>query len=89
MYMKIWIYDLLVFFFRFLNLIGSVFSFVSSDVKSKIKITEKHLKSDNADFYESFRKMMRFEKDTGLHEKTDFTSGSRTLLRLHRGLGKQ
>lgn len=48
---------------------------------------EKHHSSDNQEKYETFRKMMHFEKESGLHEKTDFVSGSRTMLRLHRGLG--
>lgn len=74
-------------FFRFLNLIGSVFSFVSSDVKSKIKIMEKHREGENAIQYDSFKKMMKYEKESGLCEKHDFVSGSRTMLRLHRGLG--
>lgn len=56
-------------------------------MKSKIKIMEKHHSSDNQEKYETFRKMMHFEKESGLHEKTDFVSGSRTMLRLHRGLG--
>lgn len=71
---------------KFLNLIGSVFSFVSSDVRSKIKIMQKHCAGDDAAYYEGFRKMMKFEKETNLHEKSGFISGSRTLLRLHRGL---
>ncbi|CAH2089816.1 unnamed protein product [Euphydryas editha] len=71
---------------KFLNLIGSVFSFVSSDVKSKIKIMEKHRAGDDSLYYESFKKMMKYEKETSLHEKNGFTSGSRTMLRLHRGL---
>lgn len=73
--------------FRFLNLIGTVFSFVSSDVKSKIEVMEKHHKSENAIYYDSFKKMMKYEKDTYLYEKNGFVSGSRTMLRLHRGLG--
>ncbi|CAH2042692.1 unnamed protein product, partial [Iphiclides podalirius] len=71
---------------KFLNLIGSVFSFVSSDVKSKIKVMEKHREGDDAIYYESFKKMMKYEKETTLHEKNGFVSGSRTMLRLHRGL---
>ncbi|KAI8419795.1 hypothetical protein MSG28_008446 [Choristoneura fumiferana] len=71
---------------KFLNLIGSVFSFVSSDVKSKIKVMEKHKDGDDAIYYESFKKMMKYEKETSLHEKNGFVSGSRTMLRLHRGL---
>ncbi|CAH0713101.1 unnamed protein product, partial [Brenthis ino] len=71
---------------KFLNLIGSVFSFVSSDVKSKIKIMEKHRAGEDTFYYESFKKMMKYEKETSLHEKNGFVSGSRTMLRLHRGL---
>ncbi|CAH0401456.1 unnamed protein product [Chilo suppressalis] len=71
---------------KFLNLIGSVFSFVSSDVKSKIKVMEKHREGDDAINYESFKKMMKYEKETSLHDKSGFVSGSRTMLRLHRGL---
>lgn len=71
---------------KFLNLIGSVFSFVSSDVKSKIKIMEKHREGDDAVHYDSFKKMMTYEKETKLCDKNGFVSGSRTMLRLHRGL---
>ncbi|CAH4029050.1 ceramide-1-phosphate transfer protein [Pieris brassicae] len=71
---------------KFLNLIGTVFSFVSSDVKSKIKVMEKLKSGDDAIYYESFKKMMKYEKETSLHEKNGFVSGSRTMLRLHRGL---
>ncbi|XP_049877065.1 ceramide-1-phosphate transfer protein [Pectinophora gossypiella] len=71
---------------KFLNLIGTVFSFVSSDVKSKIKVMEKHREGEHAVYYDSFQKMMKYEKDTNLHEKSGFVSGSRTMLRLHRGL---
>ncbi|XP_053614693.1 ceramide-1-phosphate transfer protein [Plodia interpunctella] len=71
---------------KFLNLIGTVFSFVSSDVKSKIKVMEKHKEGENAIYYESFKKMMKYEKETCLHDKSGFVSGSRTMLRLHRGL---
>ncbi|XP_038211490.1 ceramide-1-phosphate transfer protein [Zerene cesonia] len=71
---------------KFLNLIGTVFSFVSSDVKSKIKVMEKHRTGEDSIYYESFKKMMKYEKETSLHEKNGFVSGSRTMLRLHRGL---
>lgn len=71
---------------KFLDLIGTVFSFVSSDVKSKMKVMEKHRESEQSLYYESFKKMMKYEKETSLYEKNDFVSGSRTMLRLHRGL---
>lgn len=66
---------------------GSVFGFVSSDVKSKIEILEMHRTKENADQFESFAKMMEYEKSSALLDKKDYVSGSRTLLRLHRGLG--
>lgn len=48
---------------------------------------DKHRDGENAIYYDSFKKMMKYEKESGLHEKNDFVSGSRTMLRLHRGLG--
>jgi hypothetical protein len=48
---------------------------------------EKHRDGENSVYYESFKKMMKFEKESSLHEKSGFVSGSRTMLRLHRGLG--
>lgn len=66
---------------------GSVFGFVSSDVKSKIEILESHRKKENAEQFETFSKMMEYEKSSALFDKKDYVSGSRTLLRLHRGLG--
>lgn len=67
---------------------GTVFGFVSSDVRAKIDILEalRRKESDKNNF-ESFATMLEFEKATGLLSKSDYTSGSRTLLRLHRGLG--
>lgn len=75
--------------FRFFQLMGSVFGFVSSDVKSKIEILEAHRKKDNAEQFETFAKMLEFETSSDLLQKNDYVSGSRTLLRLHRGLGKK
>lgn len=66
---------------------GSVFGFVSSDVKSKIDILEALRKQENPNEFESFGAMLEFEKSSGLLNKKDYVSGSRTLLRLHRGLG--
>lgn len=68
---------------------GTVFGFVSSDVRSKIEILEEHRKKDNAEKFESFAKMMEYEKSSSLLDKKDYVSGSRTLLRLHRGLGNE
>lgn len=69
---------------------GTVFGFVSSDVKSKIEILEdfRHSSNESADKFITFNAMMEYEKTTGLLNKSDYVSGSRTLLRLHRGLGE-
>ncbi|CAD7077357.1 unnamed protein product [Hermetia illucens] len=71
---------------KFFHLMGSVFSFVSSDVKSKIEILEEFRSKDNAEKFVSFRGMIEYEKHENLLTKPNYVSGSRTLLRLHRGL---
>lgn len=48
---------------------------------------DKHKEGENAVHYDSFKKMMKYEKESNLYEKNGFVSGSRTMLRLHRGLG--
>lgn len=68
---------------------GTVFGFVSSDLKSKIDILEQFLKDDKVtENFKTAKVMMKYEMDEGLLTKKDYVSGSRTLLRLHRGLGK-
>lgn len=67
---------------------GAVFSFVGSDVKAKIDILEDLSNSSDGHHFTSVKKMITFEKEENLLKKKDYVSGSRTLLRLHRGLGK-
>lgn len=68
---------------------GSIFGFVCSDVKSKVEILEDLRENKEvAEKFESVKKMILYEKDRELLHKKDYVSGSRTLLRLHRGLGK-
>lgn len=74
-------------FERFFSLMGTVFGFVSSDVHSKIEILEEFRKRDHFERFATFDSMLNYEKTTGLLNKSDYVSGSRTLLRLHRGLG--
>ncbi|GAB0086254.1 ceramide-1-phosphate transfer protein [Sergentomyia squamirostris] len=71
---------------KFFQLMGKVFGFVSSDVKSKVEILEEFRTKDSREHFSSFQKMIAHEKDNGLLEKKDYVSGCRTLLRLHRGL---
>eukprot|EP00117_Sycon_ciliatum_P016008 scpid76599/ scgid15620/ Glycolipid transfer protein domain-containing protein 1 len=68
------------------NLLGTVFSFVHSDVHEKIGILRHHLKT-TGDVYSTVQAMMKYEMDNNLTAaKTSPLSGSRTLLRLHRAL---
>ncbi|KAG5325818.1 CPTP protein, partial [Pseudoatta argentina] len=71
--------------YKFFQLMGSVFSFVSSDLKQKIEILTE-LKSKDAQNYITVKSMIEYERENKLLEKTDFVNGARTLLRLHRGL---
>ncbi|KAJ6643928.1 Ceramide-1-phosphate transfer protein [Pseudolycoriella hygida] len=71
---------------KFFSLMGTVFGFVSSDVKSKIEILREFRKKENFEKFVTFNSMLNYEKTTGLLNKSDYVSGSRTLLRLHRGL---
>ncbi|XP_039250722.2 ceramide-1-phosphate transfer protein-like isoform X2 [Styela clava] len=77
---------------RFLNAMGKAFSFVSSDVVSKVEILEGFRKSEAKENYETVEKMMAYEKKENLinYEEAPSSkvkaSGSRTLLRLHRAL---
>lgn len=68
---------------------GSVFSFVSSDVRSKIDILYGLRASDTEELknFETFKTMLEYEKEAQLLNQKGYVSGSRTLLRLHRGLG--
>lgn len=65
---------------------GSVFSFVSSDLKQKIDILIDLKNKDNQN-YTTLKSMIEYERENKLLDKTDFVNGARTLLRLHRGLG--
>ncbi|XP_034951723.1 ceramide-1-phosphate transfer protein [Chelonus insularis] len=69
--------------YKFFQLMGTVFSFVSSDLKQKIDILNELLKENK---YQTIKSMIDHEKENKLLEKGDYTNGSRTLLRLHRGL---
>lgn len=66
---------------------GSIFGFVSSDLKAKMDILLELLNNDDSSNFETVKKMIEYEKNNKLLTKNDYVSGSRTLLRLHRGLG--
>lgn len=71
---------------RFFQLMGSVFGFVSSDLKEKIEILIQLTNKDDLN-YTTVKTMILHEKENKLLDKGDYTNGARTLLRLHRGLG--
>jgi hypothetical protein len=63
-----------------------VFGFVASDVHSKITILQGHRRSEVGDNYKSIQAMVNYEESINKLETDDYTSGARTLLRLHRAL---
>ncbi|XP_046432065.1 ceramide-1-phosphate transfer protein isoform X2 [Neodiprion pinetum] len=71
--------------YKFFQLMGSVFSFVSSDLKQKIDILAELISKDEENFV-TIKSMIQHETENNLLQKADYTNGSRTLLRLHRGL---
>lgn len=73
-------------FHRFFQLMGSVFGFVSSDLKQKIEILIELMSKDDQN-YTTVKSMIEYEKESKILEKGEHTNGARTLLRLHRGLG--
>ncbi|XP_004639735.1 ceramide-1-phosphate transfer protein [Octodon degus] len=75
---------------RFLNSLGTVFSFISKDVISKLHIME-HLRSGpQCEHYTSLQSMVAYEMGNGLvdldRRSHHPNSGCRTMLRLHRAL---
>lgn len=77
-------YDELCVFF---DMLGTVFGFITSDVREKIGILQEHRRSESGDKYVIVQSMFEFEIANDLtQKKTPPLSGSRTLLRLHRAL---
>ncbi|XP_062397160.1 ceramide-1-phosphate transfer protein-like [Sardina pilchardus] len=75
---------------RFMNSLGSVFSFIAKDAVNKIEILANFLNGENGAHYSTIQSMVKYELDNGLVDLTKRDkypeSGSRTLLRLHRAL---
>lgn len=77
-------YDELCIFF---DMLGTIFGFITSDVRDKIEILQHHRKALNGDKYNTLQSMFEFEIANDLTAaNTKPLSGSRTLLRLHRAL---
>lgn len=76
------------FFFRFCQLMGSVFSFVCSEIRSKMDILYDLRKNDKENNFCTMKTMVKYEEENNLLADAKYVSGCRTFLRLHRGLGK-
>ena len=71
--------------YKFFQLMGSVFGFVSSDLKQKIEVLVELVGKDELN-YITIKSMITYEKENNILDKGNHTNGARTLLRLHRGL---
>ncbi|KAM4610165.1 ceramide-1-phosphate transfer protein [Polymixia lowei] len=75
---------------RFLNSLGSVFTFISKDAVNKVQVLVNYLNSDNGSHYITIQSMVKYELENELVDLTKRgshpESGCRTLLRLHRAL---
>ncbi|XP_018333699.1 ceramide-1-phosphate transfer protein [Agrilus planipennis] len=71
--------------YKFFTLMGTIFTFVSKDLVSKMEIMNE-LMSESPEQFRTVKRMIEHEKNNELLTKKGYTSGSRTLLRLHRGL---
>ncbi|XP_040181790.1 ceramide-1-phosphate transfer protein [Rana temporaria] len=75
---------------RFMNSLGTVFSFVSKDAVSKIQIMENYLGGEHRERYRTLQSMVEYELSSNLVDLNKRgshpESGCRTILRLHRAL---
>ncbi|XP_005986071.1 ceramide-1-phosphate transfer protein isoform X6 [Latimeria chalumnae] len=75
---------------KFMNSLGTVFSFISKDAVNKIQIMENLRSDQNGDKYLTLQSMVKYETDSNLVDLqkrgNNPESGCRTILRLHRAL---
>uniref|UniRef100_UPI00398EB454 ceramide-1-phosphate transfer protein n=1 Tax=Pristiophorus japonicus TaxID=55135 RepID=UPI00398EB454 len=75
---------------KFMNSLGSAFSFISKDAVTKIQILENYKNGENDQEYRTIQSMVAYEVDQNLVDVMKrgehWDSGCRTLLRLHRAL---
>ncbi|KAK8750850.1 hypothetical protein OTU49_015027 [Cherax quadricarinatus] len=71
---------------KFLKILGTIFNFVSHDIQKKVTILQCYRKGGAGDYYYSIQSMIEYERENNILTGSDQQSGSRTLLRLHRGL---
>merc|ERR1711973_62312 len=74
--------------YKFLNLLGTVFGWVSTDVDTKLDVLREQRKSEASANYQDVRSMLKYEVDNKLikYKAKDSRTGSRNLLRIHRAL---
>lgn len=71
---------------KFCQLMGSVFTFVCSEIRSKMDILIELRSNDKENNFSSMKNMVKYEEENNLLTDSKYVSGCRTLLRLHRGL---
>jgi len=71
---------------KFCSLMGTVFGFVGSEIGNKMDALEQVRLKDRSGNFSTMKKMVEYEIENGLLKESSYVSGSRTLLRLHRGL---
>ena len=71
--------------YTFLNLLGTIFGWVATELYNKMETVRGHRNSDQAAKYETIQTMLEYEIRTNMikPKAKDFTNGSRNLLRLH------
>jgi len=74
--------------FKFLNLLGTVFGWVASDIDAKMEILRGLKNGEQSEKYQFVQSMIQYEVDNNLikHKAKDSSTGTRNLLRLHRAL---
>lgn len=89
-YIKIFHHIFFLLKIRFMNSLGTVFSFVSKDAVSKIQIMENYLGGEQRERYRTLQSMVEYELSSNLVDLNKRgshpESGCRTILRLHRAL---
>ncbi|XP_028663569.1 ceramide-1-phosphate transfer protein [Erpetoichthys calabaricus] len=75
---------------RFMNSLGTIFSFISKDAVNKMQIMVNHRNGENGDKYLTIQSMVQYELNNNLvdlKKRGDYSeSGCRTILRLQRAL---
>ncbi|XP_056425036.1 ceramide-1-phosphate transfer protein-like [Hyla sarda] len=76
---------------KFMDSMGTVFTFISHETVTKINILQNYLNGKNGRSYRTVRSMIKFELENGVVNFKELPSnkvpsGCRTLLRMHRAL---